>query len=535
MEGLYGNIKSRIVVDIYKILWNFALYQCTWKPGGQGQDYSLSHHPFVDWILQAQIVDNKYLLVFHHRCIGVAGCSQLLTVCSSLLTFKFEELTMPPITAPLEGSRFQLNASGVAGFFGGKEAVSAMATVHVYEGRKWFGWYNSPGSYIVAKKYGRLAHARLWTALFPGVSTDPATLFGMKGKSGPEFVAVQSGTNLSDTGQIGYIFLKKCQALETKKIESRTTTPHTISIADLGEKMPPIDINVVSPRGLESYTLLGVFPIFISVGACIGCGVVRDWYCFSMILLGILSNGISCLVIGSGVLEFTHPNPAKGSPKGDGFLQSQSSPEFVVLRGAEGAVNSITRGAFSLKFAGEPEYRAIGISALLLTTQFLLQLLLIPQGILFGQVMFLCSLGVSWAYNCYLSSVDLEKIQGEILTKKVFDEPVMSRYQLGTRTAAVVFLVLALQSPDPRKMFDKLLPNTATWMLWKQVVGRKIKNKENFVFEESDFRDVASEEKGLLEILFSDATEAYNGYLTSTINMEGSSSHNEKDQDSTRS
>jgi hypothetical protein len=439
---------------------------------------------------------------------------------------------MPPITAPLEGTRFQLNAAGVAGFFGGKEAVSAMATVHLYEERKRFGWYNSPGSYIVAKKYGRLARARLWTALFPGIYVDPATLFGLKGRVGPEFVAVYSGSTIPDTGQIGYIFLKKCQSLKMNKIKGRTTSPLTVTIANLGGTVPDPDINVTSPRGL-SYTLLAVFPILISVGACVACGIVSDWYCFSMILLGILSSGLSCLVIGSGVLKFTHPPPAKGSPKGDGFLHTSS--EFVVLRGVEGAVNSITRGAFSLKFAGEPEYRTIGLSAMLLTTQFLLQLLLIPQGTLFGQVMFLCSLGVSWAYNCYLSSLDHEKIQGEILTMKVFHNPVMNRYQLGTRTAAVVFLALALQHPDPSKMFNKLLPDSATWELWKQVVGRKVKNKENFVFEESDFLGVASEEKDLLKVLFSDATEAYNGYLASKIDMEErSSSDNEKDSDSTK-
>ncbi|EGO20228.1 hypothetical protein SERLADRAFT_400382 [Serpula lacrymans var. lacrymans S7.9] len=72
---------------------------------------------------------------------------------------------MPPI--PLQHSDFTLDASGVAGFFGGDEAISAMATVHMYESRKWLGWYNSPGSYTVAKRYGQLANSRFWDGLFP--------------------------------------------------------------------------------------------------------------------------------------------------------------------------------------------------------------------------------------------------------------------------------------------------------------------------------------------------------------------------------
>ncbi|EGO27955.1 hypothetical protein SERLADRAFT_367532 [Serpula lacrymans var. lacrymans S7.9] len=81
-------------------------------------------------------------------------------------------MIIPPI--PLQNSDFTLNATGIAGFFGGDEAVSAMASVHMYEGRKWLGWYNSPGSYVVAKRYGQLANSRFWDGLFPGVNVDPA-------------------------------------------------------------------------------------------------------------------------------------------------------------------------------------------------------------------------------------------------------------------------------------------------------------------------------------------------------------------------
>ncbi|KAG6378018.1 hypothetical protein JVT61DRAFT_13697 [Boletus reticuloceps] len=40
----------------------------------------------------------------------------------------------------------------------------------------------------------------------------------------------------------------------------------------------------------------------------------------------------------------THPKPAKGSPAGDGILTSDK--DIILLRGTEGAVNSIMRGRF---------------------------------------------------------------------------------------------------------------------------------------------------------------------------------------------
>ncbi|KAH7922535.1 hypothetical protein BV22DRAFT_1017093, partial [Leucogyrophana mollusca] len=81
---------------------------------------------------------------------------------------------MSPRDLLLNKSSFNLDASGIAGFFGGSEAISAMTTVHLYRGRRWWGWYNSPGSYTVAKHFGQLASSRLWDALFPGPNVEPA-------------------------------------------------------------------------------------------------------------------------------------------------------------------------------------------------------------------------------------------------------------------------------------------------------------------------------------------------------------------------
>ena len=297
-------------------------------------------------------------------------------------------------TLPLDKSNFTLDTSGVAGVFGGDEVVSAMATVHVYENRQWLGWYNSPGSYQIARQYGRLARSRFFDGFFPGVHTDPATLFELDGWKGPKFRAAHSGTIIEETGHLAALFMKECASREGKVVEGRKTQAVGVTIAELHRvpepQMYPKRINIYSP-------VFASIPISVSIGTCIACGVFEDWYLFSLILLGIFTSGIACLVIGSGKLVFTHPNPAKGSPPGDGILSSDK--EIVLLKGAEGAVNSITRGRFSLSFDSEPKYQNIGWCSVLLTIQFIAQLLLVPQGSLFGQVIFVTSLGVSWFYN----------------------------------------------------------------------------------------------------------------------------------------
>ncbi|KIJ36777.1 hypothetical protein M422DRAFT_179050, partial [Sphaerobolus stellatus SS14] len=78
-----------------------------------------------------------------------------------------------PLKTPLQHSSFSLDVSGIAGFFGGEEAFAAMTSVHLFRGRRWLGWYNSPGSFYVSKKYGILARSRVWDGLYPGVNVDP--------------------------------------------------------------------------------------------------------------------------------------------------------------------------------------------------------------------------------------------------------------------------------------------------------------------------------------------------------------------------
>lgn len=415
--------------------------------------------------------------------------------------------------APLSHSKFSLDTSGVAGVFGGEEAVSAMATVHVYEHRKWLGWYNSPGSYEIAQRYGRLARSKFFDGLFPGVHTDPATLFELDGMKGPKFRAAHSGTVINETGHLAALFVKECADLEhVEKIPGRVTTQVGVTIADLSH------IPEHEHRPAQFRTLAPVYasvPIFISIGTCTASVLSGDWYASAMILLGILVSGYSCLVIGSGSLLFTHPKPAEASPPGDGVLAADQ--DIVILRGDEGAVNTITRGRFSLQFKSEPYYSNIGWCSVLLMVQFIAQLLLIPQANLFGQIMFVVSLAVSWAYNLWLSSFDKEAIQLRILKDNILRHPKLTKYMLGTRTSMAVFVLLVLQADveEAGKIMDVLLPNdTKVWRKWKATVISRIKSGKGFEIDVPDWElpQFTAKEKELLNTLFNDARDAYHGF-----------------------
>ena len=423
---------------------------------------------------------------------------------SDLLT-RSSIITTP---TPLDASPFSLDASGVSGFFGGDEAISAMATVHVYKGRKGLGWYNTPGSYEIAKRYGRIAKSPVFRGLFPGVRSEAAKIFEFDGWQGPRFQAAASGTIIDSTGHLASVFTKGCAAIDdVVRVPGRPGSDVGVTIAKLN-KVPPTEVDIIPFKA----NFLAILPVIASLAACITSAVYRDWFSFSLILWGMFSNGISCFVIGSGTLRFMHPKPAAGSPRGDGILDSGNV--FVILRGEEGAVNSVTRGRFHIHFPSKFYPEDIGYCSILLTIQFLAQLFLVPQASLFGQIMFISSLGASWVYNMILSAFDKEKIQQRILLDQVLDKPSLTKYILTTRTTAVVFVLCVLSPDDPRKFLDAYLPNdTRVWGQWKGTVVRKLNEKEELHFTDADWnlKGYTDGERELLKSLYGDAQAAYEG------------------------
>jgi len=408
---------------------------------------------------------------------------------------------------PLRGINFRLDTSGVVGVFGGEHALSAMSTIPLYKNWKWLGWYNSPGSYEIAKRYGGLAKSRFFDGLFPGSRTDPATLFEMDGSKGPKFEAAHSGTVIEETSHLADLFMKECEELDGKVIGGRETQRVGVTIADLKYEPPT---KVILKQVVSHSPVISGIPILVSAGTCITCAFMDDWFSSSMILLGMVVSGISCLVIGSGTFIFTHPEPAPGCPPGDGIICSEK--EIVLLKGKEGAVNAITRGKFGLCFKSEPNYHAMGWCSVLLMTQFLAQLLLIPQGTLFGQFMFITSIAVSWGHNMWLSSLNKENIQRRILMQEVLRQPKLTRYIFPNRTSTVVFVLLASHSEKLEKLMNDLLPNeTKVWEKWKATVIERLVEGKRLEFHPSEWEDLDffPEERSLLKTLYNDANSAW--------------------------
>ncbi|KAI6042772.1 hypothetical protein EDC04DRAFT_2563661 [Pisolithus marmoratus] len=420
---------------------------------------------------------------------------------------------------PLENTKFILNGTGVAGLFGGEEAVASIALVHVFEGRKWLGWYNSPGSYIMGMRFSGLAYSAVPSLprdeqehVQTDLQTDLASLFEYHGRKGPKFRAVHSGSTFQETGHLAALFMKECTEERPIRINGRETQPVSVTIANLNHVPPREACPTMNRRSAPFYASV---PILVSMGACAACGRYQDWFSFAVILFGIIVSGVSCRVIGSGTFRFMHPEPAQGSPPGDGILGCDE--EVVLLKGEEGAVNAVTRGRFSLLFKSQHARRTVKLirmCSVILVIQAIAQLILVPQSSPFGQLMFVVSVAVSWLYNLWLWSIDKEKVQRDILMDTL-GRPRLPRYILGTRTSMVIFVLLALELDNPEDVMNFLLPpNTTAWRIWKAAVIKRLRNNEKLSLDASDWDDssLSDQDRKMLETLSQDAHDAYEGF-----------------------
>ncbi|KDQ33632.1 hypothetical protein PLEOSDRAFT_1099590 [Pleurotus ostreatus PC15] len=470
---------------------------------------------------------------------------------------------------PLNNTKFNLDVSGIVGFLGGGEAISAMESMHFYKYRKWLSWYNSPGSYDIAKHYGRLARSRIWDGIYPGPNEEPAELLGLDGEQGPPYRGVVSGTTLNDTGHVGYVFAQYCRNAKANPSQYSSDPIFTTQTTDdqgpkpqqRKRKTKVMNVVVVDFDNVEDnddsvekgshLTLdskefpfwsvaVASIPISLNIANCILCGFYTEWYAFGVILYGILCNGIACYFIGSTEIYLTHTIPSPHSPPGNGILACKSDT-LIVCRGSERAINHVVKAKFVVRYGKEGDdqtYHMIGFSAMSLTIQFIAQLFLIPLSGLFGQIMFLSTLAISWIYNAYLSSIDKGRLQQQLLERHLFgdDSNNMTKLELPTRTSAVVFAMLCglpdlRGDPDANVECAKgimchLLPtDTKVWGRWHYSVCSKVRDlserhssgsvrptSEPFRFTEDACQGFDGKDKSLLCDLLEDARGGYESY-----------------------
>ncbi|KAG1800529.1 uncharacterized protein BJ212DRAFT_1400414, partial [Suillus subaureus] len=281
-----------------------------------------------------------------------------------------------------------------------------------------------------------------------------------------------------------------------------------LMIMDL--KKVPTEDNTLPPRS-SRYSSLPIIASVTSIAACVICASVKDWLSFKMILLGMVSSGITSSIMCTGTITLGRVKPADGVPPGDGMLLLDN--RIVILRGNEEDVNAVTKGKLRLKIKGG--VRTLLFCASIALSQVTLQLIYMPSGSLPGQFMFLLSLLVSGGCNLYLSAKEEDVRSSALIT--LLDTPEVTTYQTNSRTTAAVLACLALcwesDTLIPANVLRDIVPiRTKPWNALSQILTKNIKDRnKKFDYRNSDDLDV--QEKLLLTELIGDAHAAYDRYI----------------------
>lgn len=230
---------------------------------------------------------------------------------------------------------------------------------------------------------------------------------------------------------------------------------------------------------IQSHTPLicGAINIGLSLFACGTCGYFLKWYPFVPTLLGIVVRGLAYLCIGTGEVVFRYPKPLAGSPPGDGILGDDQ--DFILLQGNREIVNAITRGEFFLSFQKWKHSRlAIQVCSTLFHAHAIVQVFCFPQSDLFGKVVVIIPIFITWAYHLWLAWFDEARIQQAVFDK-VVGQPILNRFAFSNRTSAVAFLLSAAyvrcQPLEDHERLEGILdallpPNTPEWKFWKAAI-----------------------------------------------------------------
>ncbi|KJA25367.1 hypothetical protein HYPSUDRAFT_37881 [Hypholoma sublateritium FD-334 SS-4] len=388
------------------------------------------------------------------------------------------------------GAKFNLDTSGVAGFFGGEEAFAAMNSVHFTPSRRWIGWYNSPGSYFVAKQYGTLPNSTFWDGLFPGPELDPTELLQLNDKSGLPYIGVYSGIQLPAAGYLSYLLSLRV------KPDLTESAYFSKNVADmrLDKLRKGVCVTVVELRDFDDLTwptypivpkshfktlpvygaLLVALTILFSLASASISVLYEDWFSFSMIALGVLSNGVASIILGAGVIILKFNDTPKGSPLDDGVLLDGDN--IIILHGSTRVVNGILHSKYRLEYEQDPQYDKIGICSIILLAQFLLQLFLIPQGELIGQIFFLATLAMSWICNGYFASFNYDEIKTNTLFDLIGEPVVHYTLMFDKRSTAVAYTMFYFRGlQEPKAPINGLFPNNMpVWYLWKEFICSSI-------------------------------------------------------------
>jgi hypothetical protein len=411
---------------------------------------------------------------------------------------------------------FQLDLSGVAAFLGGDEAVSATVAAFSTGNIGWTGWYASPGSYAVAKYFGRTLEGKLWKACFPGERIDLSQAFRLHSPSEYQFYGLESFTKcrphsnipdclVADLGKnvdvekiinssaIGSHVEHTQRPLPKKDEQLEVGAPALIHVFTVGKANAPNETQRPRSWVTEGFykippnrrkAMYGLAALAVDVAFLVILAVIEEWWIFSIILASIVCNFSFVNSLRSCKIEVVkHKVSSNDTPPGHGIFAHDTENTFIAVFGTEDMVNNIAKTKLQVTRTGAELWT--GMACMSMQLLFLAQILITPQGSLAGQIIFLASLLVGWIANACYSYIDVTEAQRQIVRNNSGTMHALTLQGDRTQVLLLLAFLVGLHGDDFKEIYSNLLAKSADWKKALDAVSKKVEIKDYQIEEGS--------------------------------------------------
>lgn len=209
--------------------------------------------------------------------------------------------------------------------------------------------------------------------------------------------------------------------------------------------------------GSNKYSYLGIFAIIsniIGIGLCFN---FQDYYIFSLLIFNIISNYILGIYFYFTNIKYSEKSIINESPKGDAIIEIGN--EIIILKGKEKYIQSLLQVPMIIE---DKEYLGI-ISGILCIITGILNVIIIPLGNIYGQLIIALLLLIGYMTNVFFAAFDKDNIFKKLTTSCV-SVNYYKKVILPNRTSALSFVFCIYKKHIIN--CKHLVPNSMTWKEW---------------------------------------------------------------------
>lgn len=237
-----------------------------------------------------------------------------------------------------------------------------------------------------------------------------------------------------------------------------------------------IEINEVNYKecldGSNKYSYLGIVAIISNIIGIGLCFKFQDFYISSLIIFNVISNYILGFYFYFTNIKYCEKDVIQNSPKGDVIVELEK--QFIIIKGKEEYIQSLLQIPMIIE---DQKYLGV-IAGILCIITGLLNVIIIPLGNIYGQLIIAFLLLIGYITNVFFTAFDKDNI-----FKKLTTSCVSMKYNkqiiLPNRTSALGF-IFYIYKKHAIINCKHLIPKSMTWKKWYN----SFINNDNIIYKE---------------------------------------------------